>query len=159
MNSTNSSKIVLLKDQDWNMIDGQICRIVNFTSLVSIKDGEILTPDNSTPYASVTLECEKLPKNITGYITHKIDFMHLWSAFKERGINKNEEVILIYTTKNYKNLFIKLLLPTLPKLIVWICKKGAFKLITDSSYKPKLHGEARFLAERPIIELKPDVME
>jgi len=40
-----------------------------------------------------------------------------------------------------------------------ICPKGAFELMADQKSRPELQGEARFLAERPIAEWKPEVME
>ena len=44
----------------------------------------------------------------------------------------------------------------MPKLTVMICSKGAYEIMTDSNYKPELTGEARFNAERPIVEWKPE---
>ena len=47
----------------------------------------------------------------------------------------------------------------MPRLWVMICPKGAFELMADQKSRPELQGEARFLAERPIAEWKPEVME
>jgi len=113
--------------------------------------------DRTTPYATVTMECKKLGKNIRGYITHKVDFRHLWAAFRDREVKENEEVIIIWTKKHYKRGV--LFSAFMPRLCVWVCPKGAFELLTDSDYKPELTGEARWNAMKPIIEWKPEVMK
>lgn len=157
MNTTEDK--LLIKDSDWSIIDGDACRVVEFTPLGSIvKDGKVIDMDKTTPYASIALECKKFPKNITGYITHKIDFLHLWMAFKERGLNENEEVIVIWTKKHLK-IYAKIFSLAMPKLWVMICQKGAFELMTDSNWKPELSGEARWNATKPIADWKPEVME
>jgi hypothetical protein len=47
----------------------------------------------------------------------------------------------------------------MPKLVVWICPKGAFKLMTDQTGRPELTGMARHRAMTPLVEWKPDVMD
>lgn len=151
-------EVILLKDSEWSIIDQELCRVIDFVPFGSVRNGEVLALDKSTPYASITFVCEKLSGKIKGFITHKIDFMHLWMVFKERKIEKDEEVIIVWTKKLYKG-FAKLSSAIMPKLQVMICKKGAFKLMTNPNYKPDLRGQARYLAERPIVLLKPEVMK
>ena len=151
------SEITLLKDKQWSIIDGEFCRIIDFVPLGLIKDRKVLALNKTTPYASITLECKKLPNKITGFICHKIDFTHLWLAFKERGIKQDEEVIIFWSKKHYKKLY-KIFSPFLPRLWVMICPKGAFELEVDNNYKPELTGEARWNATKPIAEWKPEVM-
>ena len=155
----SESRIVLLKDKEWSQIDGDACRITDFTPLGSVVDseGKVRAMDMTTPYASITIENRKLGKNITGYITHKIDFRHLWAAFRERALHEDEEVIIFWTTKNYKRFIVGS--PMMPKLLVWVCPKGAFEIMTDDTYKAELTGAERFEAMRPIAEWKPDVMK
>ena len=154
------SKIGLIKDREWSVIDGEPCRVIYFGTLGSYIDtsGKIQSMDKTIPYAVVHIECKKLGKNITGYITHKMDFQHLWAAFKERTVKEDEEVIIIWTKKHYKRKA-KLFYGFMPNLWVMVCPKGAFELIVDSSYKTELAGEARWNAMKPIIEWKPEVME
>lgn len=152
------SEVSLLKDSEWSIIDGEVCRVIDFTPWGFVKDRKISTINRWTPYASLTIECKKISGKATGFITHKMDFLHLWAAFKERGIKQNEEVIIIWSKKNYKFKLLNFLPGFWPKLWVMICQKGAFELITDSNYKPELHGEARAMAEMPIIDWKPDIM-
>ena len=156
MDSISADK-VLLKDSQWSIIDGELCRVVDFVPMASVKGGKI-SADKVTPYASVVLECNKFPTKIKGFITHKIDFLHLWVAFKERGIEQDEEVLIFWSKKHYKKVF-KIFSAFLPKLWVMICPRNAFELWTNDSYRPELTGEARFLAYRPIIDWKPAVME
>ena len=151
------SNIILTKDKEWSIIEGEVCRVIDFTPWASVKDGNLKTFDISTPYASVTLECRKFPNRITGFITHKLDFLHLWAAFKERGVKENEEVLISWYKKGLRT-FAKIFSIIMPKLVVMICKKEAYELINDQSFKPELKGEARFNAERPIVEWKPEIM-
>lgn len=157
----NESEIVLWKDSEWSQIDGELCRVSAFSALGSLIDanGKVHTTSRTMPYASLTLECEKLGKNITGYITHKMDFQHLWAVFKERRVNEDEEVIIIWTKKHYRWRLTKFLTPFMPKLWVMVCPKAAYELMVDSNYKPELWGEARWNAMKPIIQWKPEVME
>ncbi len=153
-------KITLLKDKEWSVTDGEVCRVRGFNPMgSSIKDGKVIAMDMTTPYASVNLECKKLSGEITGFITHKIDFINLWNAFKERGVKENEEVLISWSIQHYRNKIFKTLSRAMPKLWVMICPKNAFEIMTDDNYRPELKGEARFYAERPIAEWKPDVMK
>jgi hypothetical protein len=156
----NSEKITLLRDKDWTEIDGRTCRVIEFIPMASIKDGLVLAIDKSTPYASVRLECKVFPgQEIIGYITHKLDFVNLWKAFKERGVNPDEEVIIFWSVEMYKFKIYKFLSSFMPKLWVMICPKEAYNLMTDREFKPELTGMARWKAEKPIIDWKPVVME
>ena len=148
----------LLKDSDWSEIEGEVCRVIDFVPMGSVKDGNVKTLDTSTPYASVILECRKFPNKITGFITHKVDFLHLWAVFRERGIKENEEVLISWYRKGLKT-FAKIFSPIMPKLVVMICRREAYELINDQNFKPELRGEARFNAEKPIVEWKPEVMK
>ena len=128
--------------------------------MASVKDGKVLALDRITPYASVHLECRNFPgQKVTGYIAHKLDFIHLWKAFKDRGVKPDEEVIIGWSTNHYKNWLYKILAFAMPRLWVMICHKGAFELISDPDSRPDLTGEARALAELPIVDWKPKVMQ
>lgn len=155
---SNSSEISLLKDSDWSIIDSEPCRVINFTPMGSVKDGKVIAIDKSTPYASITFECKKLPDRIKGFICHKMDFEHLWAAFKKRGVKNNEEVIIFYSKKHFRS-YAKIFSAFMPRLWVMICHKGAFELMTDPNHKPEIKGEARYKMEKPIIDWKPEVME
>jgi len=152
------SKITLLKDSEWTKIDGEICKVIDFNSLAVVKDGKIRRVD-VMPYASVTFECKKVPEKITGFINYKEDFQHLWVAFKERGVKKNEEVLIIWSRNHYTFKWLRIFSFLLPKLRVMICPKGAYEIITDPRSKPELSGEARVKASLPIVDLKSKIME
>lgn len=152
------SKGILIKNSEWSLIDGEPCRVVDFTPLASVVNGKILFSDKVKPYASITMECKRVPEIREGIITHKIDFMHLWVPFKERTIKQNEEVIVFWSKKHYK-WWAKIFSAFMPRLWVMICPKGAFNLITNSNWKPELTGEARAKATLPIIDWKPEVIK
>lgn len=82
--------------------------------------------------------------------------MDLTGAFKQK--REEDEVLIIWTAKHYKKNLFKILSATMPKLIVWVCQKGAYELMIDQQYKPELIGEARILVEKQIIEWKPEAM-
>lgn len=150
---------VMRKDSEWSVIDGEPCRVIDFIPLASVQNGKVVAPNITDPYASVTLECKKVSNTIKGFITHKMDFAHLWAAFKERGISDNEEVIIIWSIKHYKYKFLKFLSAIYPKMWVMICPTGALEIMVDSNWKPELTGEARWNAMKPIVEWKPEIME
>lgn len=153
------SDITLLKDSDWRIIDGEVCRVIDFVPMASIKEEKVLAINPTTPYASVHLERRNFPgQKVTGFIAHKLDFIHLWRAFKDRGVKPDEEVIISWSTKHHKNWMYRILAFAMPRLWVMICHKGAFELITDPDSRPDLTGEARAKAELPIISWKPEVM-
>ncbi|KPJ55640.1 hypothetical protein AMJ49_06680 [Parcubacteria bacterium DG_74_2] len=155
---TQNTENILRKDSEWSVIDGEPCQVISFTPIATIKNGKVLITNKTEPYASVILECKKLSGEIKGFICHKMDFGHLWAAFKDRGIKDNEEVIIFYSKKHFKS-YAKIFSAFMPRLWVMICHKGAFELMTDPNSKPELQGEARFLAKKPIIDWKPKVME
>ena len=132
------SEIILRKDKEWGLIDSDLCLVTNFTPLMgsSVKDGVVISPDVNMPYASVTIKCKKIKEEITGFITHKIDFVNLWHVFKEIGLNEEKEEVLIYwTTKHYKNIIAKIISvlaltfiggTPLPKIFVMLYQKGTY---------------------------------
>lgn len=154
----NDNSSILGKDIPFNIIDSEVCRVLEFNTHAKIENNNVKAIPNF-PYAFLTVECNKLQGKAILYVTHKLDFTNLWRAYKERGINKEEEVLVFWSNKHYKSPLIKLASAIMPKLWIMVCKKGAYELMTDKNYKPELTGEARFLAERAIIEWKPDVME
>ena len=37
----NQNKIILLTDKEWSAIDGDVCRVIDFNPLGSLKDGKV----------------------------------------------------------------------------------------------------------------------
>ena len=155
-NSKDQPEIIMLKDSEWSLINGEICKAIDFVPMAIIKNGKTSIHNRASPYASIKFECRKLPQIAAGYITHKIDFMHLWTAFKERMIQQDEEVLFFWSKKYYKG-YAKLFPAFMPKMWVMVCPKGAYQLF-DPSFKPELEGEARARARVPIVDWKPKVM-
>ncbi len=151
----NSKSVTILRDDDLKLIDGLVCKVINFTPWSVIENGKVKSLNKSfDPYAALTVQCSKYEEELNWFITHKKDFIHLWEAFKIRGIKKNEEVLIAYSSSEWSGLQ-KLFAFILPKLHILICHVGAYELISNKNYRPELTGEARFLAERPIIEWNP----
>jgi hypothetical protein len=175
-------EITLLKDSEWCTLDGETCRVLKFTPLCAVvEDGRVKASKQNMPYASVVIECPSFQGKAKGFITNKVDFAMLWAAFKERaqvkgarlefqydsdgipafaakhGVATDEEVWLVWTKNNYIG-GLSLMNKFLPSLIVSVCPKGAYELMTNRKVKPELTGEARYLAERPLVTWTPKVM-
>ena len=50
----------------------------------SEKNGEVVSSTSDMPYASVRLRRCGSTDELTGFITHKVDFAMLWAAFNEK---------------------------------------------------------------------------
>jgi hypothetical protein len=150
--------MVLKKDSEWDKIDGSICRVISFDSYSLVKNGEILSFAKDEPYASVILECNGEQDNIKGFITHKIDFLNLRESFNDQVSGEESEVIIVWSKSRLKFLA-KLFSLFMPKLVIWLCPKESYKLMTDNDYKKELSGELRYKAMAPIKEWKPFVIK
>lgn len=146
---------ILRVDRDWAKIDGQLCRVSEFSPLGAIiRDGQFVAIDKSIPFAVVKLECPVLADGAEGYVWHRVDFEHLWKAFQGRGIAPDEEVLIIWTRKQYRS-FAGLFSAFLPKLWVMVWKGGSYEHETD----PRLKSQRRPYQEMvPLTDWKPEVM-
>lgn len=150
--------VVLATDRDWSRVEGRACRVVGFTAFAQVEDGHVTSLSKSFPYGLIHLECDALPRGAKGTIAHRLDFLHLWKAFEERGIGEDEEVIVFWVKSSLKR-YARFVSKVMPRLVVWVCPKHAFELMTDQSFRPELTGQARFEAQRPLAEWKPPVMD
>jgi hypothetical protein len=148
----------MLKDRDWQVLEGDACRVVDFTPMAVIENGKVRAPSRTLPYASVTFECTKLPQVVDGFICHKVDFMNLSSAMQERSLRENTEVLMFWNKKHLRG-YAKLFSNIMPRFCFMLCPKGAFELLTNNAHRPEQGGEARFLAMRPIMEWTPEGMK
>lgn len=142
----------LLRDSDWALLDGEMCRVTALTPMGFAK---------GLPYASIELESPKLTEPTTGFVSHKLDFEHLSGAFARRDSEPNTEVLITWTKKSYKR-GAKLVARFIPRMIVWLCRENAYEMSTDQTYEPPpelLQGMERWRYQMPIAEWKPDVMD
>lgn len=140
-------ELTLLSDKDWEAYERLVWLVDDFRHFTA--------PGKGHPYASVEIESEK-GHRATGFITHRVDFEHLQSAFNER--QEGEEVILVWTRESLKRVA-RLASRFMPKLEVWVCPPGAFALMTNPSSKPELQGTEWFEATAPRVKWKPSVMD
>jgi hypothetical protein len=152
-----ASDIVFIRDKEWSVIDGAACRVKAFTPMTTVEDGRVTPLRWSQPYASIEFECEALPQDATGLICHKLDFLHLWTAFNERGVEEDEEVIVLWSKENLTR-SARLVARFMPRLWVMVCRKNAYELMTDNDFMPELRGRERFDAMDAIVEWKPEVL-
>ena len=155
---TVSKEIRLDTEREWNEFDGESFRVLEFTPYSSVKNGKIHTDKLTEPYAHaiLTLECKKVQGLIKGYVWHKIDFRNLWKVFKERTVQENEEVIIIWTKQNYKYTWCKYFSYFMPKLWIAIFPTGQLEFIADSNLKPESRNWEEMLT--PIELFKPNIM-
>lgn len=146
------------RDISFSSIDKEVLIAKRFGQLSRVEDGKVHAFDKNMPYGFLEVEGETFEGAAMLTLTHKDDFLHVWQAFEERGIGKDEEALVIWTDSNYKNKVFSAMKATMPKIIVWICPNGAYRIMHESNYKPELSGEARFIAKAPIVEIKSEVM-
>jgi hypothetical protein len=157
-----SRELSLDTDREWSEFEGESLRVLEFTPYSSIKNGKIFTGKLIEPYAHaiLTLESKKVQGTIKGYVWHKLDFRNLWKVFKERKVQENEEVIIIWTKQNYKYTWQKYVSYFLPKLWIAIYPKGHL----ERRNNPNLRSEFKDAREalhslEPIEVIKWEGME
>lgn len=151
---SNPAGTTFLKDNDWNAIDGEICRATGFAQL-ALKDGKVPTIGKTRTYASLTLECKKFPNKIKGFVTNKEDFMHLGEASRRKGIGKDEEILIVWSAKK-SGLLAKIFHVSSPKMYAMVCHSGSYEKITNPDWLARNKGQASFLEVKPIKEWFPD---
>lgn len=151
-------KYIFTRDRDWDLIDGQICRVTHFKQIAKMENGRVVSTNMRLPYAQIEFECSKIGKKSIGTICHKLDFQHLYFALYEHRLDSGQEVNISYIRSRLKGVY-KLFSPFMPKFAVMICHAGAYELLNDSSLRPELKGEARFAAEGPLIQLIPEILQ
>ena len=154
------SEVVLIKDKEWNAIEGEPCLVTKFINMGAYvdADGKVHADNIALPYASITFNCAKLGNKVTGFITHKVDFKNFWAAFKDRKLNEGEEIIVFWTKSQYSGM-LKLFTKVLPKFHVMVCHEGAFELMNSPKLRPDLKGKDWFDAIKPIVQWKPEGIE
>jgi hypothetical protein len=158
MNNPKDSLPLLGRDIRWEDIDGEILHVLDFKPLAKVVDGEVKHFSKDLPYAILDVISFSNKAKAQLWVTHKIDFNNLWRVYVEAGVRDDVEVNVIWTKKQYKSKLVGAFKFAMPRLIVWVNHKGAWKLI-HSPDEAKHIGEAAYKAKAPIVELKPDVME
>lgn len=150
-------------DSEWMLIEGRACRVIGFTPFASVAHGKVVAPSTTVPYASVALECTGISSVVQGFVTHKVDFANLWAALKERGVSDDEEVVIFWTTKDYKWGFLRFLSRFPPKMWVTIRRRGSLDILDrlcdpTRPREPGFDSMAAVRATEPLMEWKPGVM-
>lgn len=144
---------VLGRDIKWKLIENQFCRVDLFYPIASIENDKILVP-GSTPYAALTIECANLSTKAIWLVAHKVDFIHLWEAFKERGVKENEEVLIIISSKRHNFLY-KIISFIMPKIFIMIYPRGSFEKFNNPEQIKQLTGEQFYRETKPIKSWEP----
>ncbi|MFA4981344.1 MAG: hypothetical protein WC592_02605 [Candidatus Omnitrophota bacterium] len=165
------SEPILLKDKEWSLIDGELCLVTEFFPMMgsSVKDGVVISPSTSAPYAKITIRCKKIPTEITAFITHSIDFANLWDAFRYREThNKTDEILIYWSTKHYNSVIAKIISSvmltilggtSLPKILIMLRPNGAYeKSGSDSRLPHDINANVFIYGSLPIKCWIPDIM-
>lgn len=147
-----NNNISISSNKDWGGIDDALCLLekrFNVWHCVSVKNNKVIKDplySDGDVYSSLGIKCEKISNGAKNYISaliyNEIDFINLWHAFKDCGINwddisqeKTQEILIYSTNNHYKNKLSKYtkiniggiyLLPK-PRLIVMVCKLGTYE--------------------------------
>lgn len=82
----------------WKTVKNVHLRIKHVTKLATVAaNGEVKSANPTMPYALLQVENGTHPNEFQLPITHRLDFVNLWSIYEERGISANEEVLVAYT--------------------------------------------------------------
>jgi hypothetical protein len=69
---------------------------------------------------------------IRGFISHKLDFQNLWSAFYDSALDPaHEEVVAYWSRSHYRSILARVVAYAMPRLIVMICRGGSFDTLSD----------------------------
>ena len=120
MQNERANTILIGKDIPWKNFEHHNFRVQLFSPLSRIEQGKITDPIKYMPYATITVydpDFVTNDKELILPVVHRLDFQHLWEAYKERGISPEEEVIVRYEPRTgIYGLFGK----TLPHLLIRI---------------------------------------
>lgn len=138
--------LVIGKDIPLKLIDGEFCRVVTILPFAHIDEkGAVRSTSPTMPYAFLHIESPRLPKDTVCHyqVVHKEDFRHICEAINERD-SSTQELLIVYEDNPYEyqrskwsKLWFKSTKGILPRLHVFISKKGGLEKIYDSS----LQGE------------------
>lgn len=72
----------LLRDKEWAVIEDKLCLVTQFVPTARMQEGTLVAVP-ALPLASVGLKPDTGATELTGFISHKTDFMMLWAAFHQ----------------------------------------------------------------------------
>jgi hypothetical protein len=94
------------EDIPWQLIEQELCRAEEFIPFYTRESGKsrpgLDVPKKFPIYALLLVESATLNKGGVMPVLHHEDFCNLWTAFRERAINRGEGVFVAYT-QFYKN--------------------------------------------------------
>ena len=93
-------ELLVGKDVPWDHIRQRFLLVRQFTPFASLEDGKINGPGGFTPYGLFGGTCEADLQPLMVPITHKVDFQRAWDIFRVRGIEDNEEGLVVYAPQS-----------------------------------------------------------
>lgn len=148
----DKNKPVLGTDIRWKDIKGETFRVTHFLFIATMENGKIKTDSLTDPYAVLSVESPGLKEESEIAVVNRTDFYNLWKAVKERAIDPNEEVLVVYRPVFRAKLF-KFLAAPMAKLHVYIFPAGHLEEMYDKNFKP---ADADKWKE-PLAKFSPDV--
>jgi hypothetical protein len=130
----NIDKPVLGRDIPWKQVKGEALRVTHFLPVGTIENGKIKIDSLTSPYATLSVESPKLKQESEIMVVNRIDFSNLWKAYKERGIDPKEEV-LVFCVPVFRHKLFKMFYAPMARLQIYIYPKGHFEEICDKNFK------------------------
>jgi hypothetical protein len=130
----NINKPILGKDIPWKQIESVAFRVTRFLPIGTIENGKIKIDSLTSPYATLSFESSKLSQESEILVVNRIDFSNLWKAYKERGIDPKEEV-LVFCVPVFRHKLLKIFYAPMARLQIYIYPKGHFEEICDKNFK------------------------
>jgi hypothetical protein len=78
-------QFTLLKDKDWAVVEDKLCLVAAFEPTARVQEGKVVAVPG-LPLASVRVKPESSSDEMTGFISHEVDFLMLWAAFHHGGV-------------------------------------------------------------------------
>ena len=99
MGNERTQSLFIGKDLPWKQFDWHFFRVEHFLPLSSVEQGRIKDISKFKPYAILRVydpNFESEDEELSLPVLHKLDFIHLWEVYRQRGITQDEEVVVHY---------------------------------------------------------------
>jgi hypothetical protein len=120
--------------------------VVAFQPFGEVVGEKVKAPPVRMPYANLTIVCSKLDSAVTWPVSHRVDFVHLWQAFRVRPLDADEEVIVAWSSSDRTRFIDRVLGSFLPRINVVVYPKGSYANFNDPTWNERVRGVARALA-------------
>jgi hypothetical protein len=138
------------RDLSWSSIDGELCLVVAFEPFGEVVGEKVKAPPVPMPYANLTIVCSKLDSAVTWPVSHRVDFVHLWQAFRVRPLDVDEEIMVVWSSSDRTGSIERVFASFLPRINVMVYPKGSYANFNGPTWNERVRGETWALAMEPL---------